>query len=83
MATLISYHSSDGDKGRCDSRCYDAYGPDCHCVCQGVNHGKGLEQAKANTDQLAEQWIELCQRDRGLSQDITWKVLGTKVATPK
>ena len=46
MATLISYHSSDGDKGRCDSRCYDAYGPDCHCVCQGVNHGKGLEQAK-------------------------------------
>jgi hypothetical protein len=35
---------------RCDARCYDG-GKDgkCKCICQGINHGVGLEKAKENT----------------------------------
>jgi hypothetical protein len=45
----------DGDgkvKRKCDARCYNAKGSDCHCVCGGRNHGLGFEEAKAKT--LAE-----------------------------
>jgi hypothetical protein len=31
----------------CDRSCYDATGPDCDCVCAGVNHGAGRERALA------------------------------------
>lgn len=83
MPTLISYYTSDGERGHCDSKCYDASGPDCHCVCHGLNHSKGLEQARANTDQLAEQWIELCQQDRELPENTVWKVNNIEVVTSK
>lgn len=32
----------------CDSRCYCAKGPICNCICGGVNHGVGYEQAVEN-----------------------------------
>ena len=28
---------------KCDESCYDAKGNVCHCVCNGKNHGLGLE----------------------------------------
>lgn len=28
-------------KRRCDSRCYNAKGDHCTCICGGKNHGKG------------------------------------------
>jgi len=45
---------------RCDGRCYDANAdrldvnnrPKCRCICGGVNHGVGLEKAKANAKKL-------------------------------
>jgi hypothetical protein len=58
MTTLISYQSSGGDRGRCDSRCYDARESDCDCVCQGVNHGVGRQEAIENTRELGESWLE-------------------------
>ena len=54
MTTLIAMYGSDECKGRCDAHCYEAKEPECDCVCGGRNHGKGLDQAIANTRQLAE-----------------------------
>jgi hypothetical protein len=61
MTTLISYQSSGGDRGRCDAKCYNAWGPECHCICQGVNHGIGRQDAINNTRELAESWLEQAQ----------------------
>ncbi len=47
--TTITYHSSGGDKGRCDAKCHDAKHPICDCICGGINHGVGLKQAIENT----------------------------------
>lgn len=40
MPTLIPE-----DPTRCDVRCWTATGPRCECVCNGANHGVGLERA--------------------------------------
>ena len=58
MTTLISIHNSDGCQGRCDARCYDATHDNCNCICGGMNHGKGIDQAINNTAELANQWVE-------------------------
>jgi hypothetical protein len=63
MTTLISYESSGGDQGRCDAKCYNAWGPECHCICQGANHGIGKQGAIENTRELAESWFEHAQAD--------------------
>jgi hypothetical protein len=68
MTTLISYASSGGDQGRCDAKCYEAENEPCDCICQGRNHGAGLEQALDNTRELAESWIE---HARAKGQDVT------------
>lgn len=50
MTTLIELKGTDGDLfGTCDARCYNAKGVKCVCVCGGLNHGEGLDQATQNT----------------------------------
>lgn len=54
---LIKAKDADGKVRRtCDARCYNAKGKECHCVCGGLNHGKGLANAKelteANRDEI-------------------------------
>jgi len=64
MVTLISVHNSNERHprciGRCDEKCYDAKEEKCDCVCGGMNHGKGKEQAIENTQKysgdMMEQW---------------------------
>jgi hypothetical protein len=51
VTTLI--HAQGAGAGRCDAKCYDAQGPDCDCVCGGMNHGAGIEIASDYTRQLA------------------------------
>jgi hypothetical protein len=58
MATLISYSSGGGDKGRCDGKCYNARHPKCDCICGGANHGVGINVAVQNTLRLADKWVE-------------------------
>jgi predicted RNase H-like HicB family nuclease len=58
MTTLIAVYNSEGCVGRCDAKCYNASSPDCDCVCQGANHGAGLMTAMANTQEMAETWLE-------------------------
>lgn len=50
MSTLIIVRTPDGSpRGRCDAKCYNAKGPKCTCICGGVNHGAGKNQAIDNT----------------------------------
>jgi len=53
MATLILRKDLKGAiTGRCDANCYNAKGTKCTCVCAGINHGLGRNQAINNTVQL-------------------------------
>jgi hypothetical protein len=58
MTTLMTWGNSDGTKGRCDAKCYDAACPDCDCMCNGMNHGKGKKTALENTRIHAEDLLE-------------------------
>ena len=58
MTVLITVHTGDGCAGRRDAKCYNAWGPECHCIRQGANHGAGKQEAIDNTRQLAESWLE-------------------------
>jgi len=50
MATLLSAYTHAGKLiGTCDARCYDGKPGRCSCVCGGVNHAVGLQQAAYNT----------------------------------
>lgn len=42
-----------GRTRRCDRRCYDGRGKRCRCICQGRNHGVGLQRALEQTRELA------------------------------
>jgi len=50
MSTLILAKTPNGSpRGRCDAKCYNAKGTKCTCICGGVNHGAGKNQAIDNT----------------------------------
>lgn len=58
MTTLIAAYSSNGCEGRCDAKCHNATNPECDCICGGMNHGVGVQQAIRNTQEYCERWIE-------------------------
>jgi len=62
MATLISLRTSDGHRRRCTARCYCAKGPQCDCICGGMNHGAGPQRAALNTESLSEEEVVKLQR---------------------
>lgn len=46
MTTILIRKNKDGAiTGRCNAKCYNAKGKKCHCVCGGVNHGMGRNEA--------------------------------------
>lgn len=62
MATMIAVYKGDGRcVGRCDAKCYDARHNDCHCICGGKNHGKGVEAAGVNV----RAWVQNALREDG------------------
>ena len=64
VAALIAVYTGDGCIGRCDAKCYLASGPECHCICQGANHGAGKQEAIENTRELGESWLEQARAGR-------------------
>jgi hypothetical protein len=58
MTTLIGVYNSDGCVGRLDAKCYEAQGGSCSCICGGMNHGAGLEQAWENRVQLTRKQLK-------------------------
>lgn len=65
---LMTVGNSEGER-RCDARCYDATGGTCDCCCGGKNHGAGLKKAKANVQELGEQWLEEIAKKDGISKE--------------
>jgi hypothetical protein len=61
VTALIAVYTGDGCVGRCDAKCYNAWGPECRCICQGGNHGAGRQEAIENTREMAESWLEQAQ----------------------
>jgi hypothetical protein len=61
VTALIAVYTGDGCAGRCDAKCYNAWGPECHCICRGGNHGAGRQEAIDNTREMAEAWLEQVQ----------------------
>jgi hypothetical protein len=64
MTALIAVYTGDGCIGRCDAKCYNAWGQECHCICQGGNHGAGKQEATDNTREMAESWLEDARASR-------------------
>jgi hypothetical protein len=60
----MAIYTGDGCAGRCDAKCYNAWEPECHCICQGGNHGVGRQEAIDNTRELAASWLERAQANR-------------------
>lgn len=58
MATVMSWQSSGGRKGRCDARCHGAKHTNCTCICGGKNHGVGGQQALENTANYVDGMVE-------------------------
>jgi hypothetical protein len=49
MAVLIISPAPGGKTRYCAANCHNAKLPDCVCVCRGLNHSVGSEQAAINT----------------------------------
>ena len=58
MVVLISQKTGNSKTRTCNSRCHDAKGPDCRCICSGGNHGVGLQKAIENTERVAQKLLE-------------------------
>jgi len=44
MVTVLEAFDADGGLlGRCNARCHTAKGTKCTCICEGLNHGKGID----------------------------------------
>lgn len=55
MATLMSVKNSAGRRRSCNSRCHDARGQVCRCICQGALHGIRRHYGQSALD---ETWDE-------------------------
>jgi len=75
MTTLIAVGNSEGCYGRCDAKCYNASCPECTCICNGANHGKGLEKAMEQTREMYEQWMERYESEHEGGKGLEWQIL--------
>lgn len=53
---LLEWTLSNGERKKCDARCYNSPITGCDCICRGANHGKGIEAALASTQENADRW---------------------------
>lgn len=68
--TVFQITDMDGEEHACDSKCYGAKHPICNCPCGGKNHGVGLEQAIANTAEMAQQWEAEWEKENGTAGEV-------------
>lgn len=57
--TLVEVRNNGRVMGRCDSRCYAGKpggAKRCNCVCEGLNHGVGLDAAIDNIPRIVSEW---------------------------
>jgi len=65
LTTLISAGNSEGTYGRCDAKCYNATHAHCHCICGGMNHGKGEQNARELTSNMGEEMLRAIEARGG------------------
>lgn len=70
--------SNDGGARWCSAKCYDAKGKVCRCICEGVNHGTGLNKAIDNMKLVAQKILDLT-----LPRTTTFPSLGIKTKSTK
>lgn len=58
-------YNSEGLVGRCDAKCYLATCSECTCICRGMNHGAGLNQALDNTRENCKKWLRHAKKEHG------------------
>lgn len=63
MTALITIRMAGSVVQACDARCYGAKHEPCTCVCDGANHGVGLELAITQTRKHAPEWIAAAGED--------------------
>ena len=63
--TILIRRVKDGHRRVCNSRCYNAKGRKCKCVCDGMNHGAGETQAIIATARSASRLLG--EQDSGSS----------------
>lgn len=63
MTAVLTIRAGGSVVGSCGKACYDAEHEPCVCICSGTNHRAGFEQAVANAQAMAEQWIERARAD--------------------
>ena len=64
---LISVYLKGMGKKRarnCSAKCHEATRPRCRCICGGVNHGVGIDQARANTNEITDEQLVKTDRER-------------------
>lgn len=57
---ILEQKFDNGVVNRCDGMCYHAKSDICTCICGGVNHGIGEEEALSNAEELAKELKEKC-----------------------
>ena len=67
-STLLALYLGNSLVGRCDINCFGGDDSRCECVCGGLNHGVGIEQAVEQTRRMADEWIE-AHREQGIIFD--------------
>lgn len=64
MFVVFEVRTDWGTQRRCDERCVNGTRLACSCVCQGINHGVGYNQALENTRECYEWLVELVHERR-------------------
>ena len=55
MVVIIRQRLSNNRWRSCNANCYNAKGDACTCICNGINHGKGLDGAlSTNTNKMVQ-----------------------------
>lgn len=63
MTAVLTIRVGGSVAGSCGKSCYDADHPKCRCVCEGMDHGVGLEQAIVNARAHHARWVERARAD--------------------
>lgn len=56
-STLLALYLGRALVGRCDVNCWGGSDTRCECLCTGLNHGVGIDQAAEQTRRMMAEWI--------------------------
>lgn len=67
-STLLALYLGRDLVGRCDVNCWGGTDARCECLCNGLNHGIGLDAAVEQTRRMVDEWI-MWHREQGMIFD--------------